>query len=1413
MLRAYFGDAEWITPLLVNLDALPDGMAWMRNPVLLGLAASLYQKERVLPDATLDLYGRVIGHMLAGLAWPVEELLPALQRQARRMLLPETGDPTVTVREGDLPYQHRDAMLASGLFTGDQWLRFAHLTLGEYLAAGAEGIDLARERRRERARPEGRADDESALDVVAMAHAMTEASDVFWEDVPLVAAFGEARNDTPGHRMLRLVLRAVGYGGKLVGEFCEREGEALLGILAARMQAPSGRFGDFERLLMGDAERALLVLRPHTTQASERNLEAQLAPALTTLGEAGTEANITLWNLRVRVPVRRSSRWWPTVERQARAMVRAGLDVDRLFELTEGSDDNSVRATAVQVLAGYDEYWLQLRPLFDDRSMHVREAMVRHLADNPRAEQYIRERLDDDDGIVRRSAARVLAIDPERRRANFDRLLSCINSEDNATRGTTIHYLKDDQRALVRIRDFLRLYLTWSMHDSRDEAVGALANDPESTLLIRQFLEEPKTYYGRAFSYLGAHAEWWPLLRKRLDRPDPEPGAIEALAKDDSARNRIRELLEHQSPYVRTAAVVALGDDSGSREKIVTLLQDADPWVRMRCVEALGEDPAMLARIERVFLDDHEQNPKMAAIRVLAKHPASMREFLWNYFDKTKNETAHGHVSYDWLRASIVIGLRNDSASTLQMQNALDDPHAQVRKAAINALASFASARDKIRERLTDSDLGVRTAALLALKDDRSVREQIVPHLRGNEETVCIVALRLLVGHAGPRHRMRQILDEGPENRRSTTVQPLAYDMTSRGRLYDCLSDKNGWVSRVAASVLRRTPEAKRRLRAVLEKHIGDTRRLHNVFSWEYVVQSLADDPDAHPIFLKMSYANDNNVVAVVVPALANYPVARPRLREILGNEDAVSNERAAAVAALAGDSESRATILSLLKDEDADEHVRAAAIGALASDTEARPSIRELLSHPRDKEIRRAASYVLAQDPSARSLLFSHLREEAEDDIRTSIIVALAEDPQVVPMLHERLRDPSSSARVAAARALRVRPTPAGLPLQDIPSLRLALHLAGNDPAPTTPLPSLSLRDRLEAFVNAPRPLRLDADPAFAEALLGWLCARLCWAADGGAFRDGRVFGEVEHEVPSLLALDEPLVIRVAMDSSELPRERFLHPAHNLIEAWHVATHLSAAKPPAIFLACADVAFEHLTAPDVPPGEVCWGPGFFGFRLREATTEPLDPMEWLVSSEARDVWLAAEETTRARYLETLSRMANLASLDSNAVVPVLSRVGDLLPLSLQAAFAQRFPRTITENVVQQERAARLLGARTPGVAPALVTPAEPSSTGARVQLQQALDVVRAALRGSGTIEPAIEAFERVGESLHSPDNDAERDDAVLDLCALRNRISTAEQARRVLAVATAIDAAKLKRVARRALNDLISWLRTWRTS
>ena len=192
---------------------------------------------------------------------------------------------------------------------------------------------------------------------------------------------------------------------------------------------------------------------------------------------------------------------------------------------------------------------------------------------------------------------------------------------------------------------------------------------------------------------------------------------------------------------------------------------------------------------------------------------------------------------------------------------------------------------------------------------------------------------------------------------------------------------------------------------------------------------------------------------------------------------------------------------------------------------------------------------------------------------------------------------------RTAAARALGAKITKPAVALAVVPSVARVLALLHETTA-TSPTDG-ALRERLDAFVREPSPHDLAADIQFGELALAWLCARLAWASESedGALSAGRVFGEVEQRVERLSAEGQALVIRVSMDASELPRERFLRPNHNLIEAWRVAQHLRASKPPSVILACADVDFEHVVPPPLAPGEMLCGPTFFGFRLHDTTS------------------------------------------------------------------------------------------------------------------------------------------------------------------------------------------------------------------
>ena len=74
--------------------------------------------------------------------------------------------------------------------------------------------------------------------------------------------------------------------------------------------------------------------------------------------------------------------------------------------------------------------------------------------------------------------------------------------------------------------------------------------------------------------------------------------------------------------------------------------------------------------------------------------------------------------------------------------------------------------------------------------------------------------------------------------------------------------------------------------------------------------------------------------------------------------------------------------------------------------------------------------------------------------------------------------------------------------------------------------------------------------------------------------------------------------VVRLRLSAEDLPKERLLHPLHNLMEAWQLAGRLRSAAPTSVWLACADVDFDDLVPPSLAAGTVHWGPTFWGFVL-----------------------------------------------------------------------------------------------------------------------------------------------------------------------------------------------------------------------
>ena len=1111
-LRRYFGDEPWTAELVRDLFAWPGAEPWQDSPALLSLAASLYRTGKKLGGSAIDLYEAAITALVAGAveaghvrdAAAVRAELTAL---ARRMFAPEGGaPPRALVRREEASAEAQ----ATGLLRGGAWLRFAHLSLGEYLAASAP-LDLAAERARFRATPH------AALELAPMAHALRG-------DAALADALADAdAEDTDDHRMLALVLRAIAFAGERATDFAREHAAGIVRRVAERLATPSARFGPAEEALAEQAERALLVLKP----ALHAGDGAPLAALTRSLGNVGAEAKVLLWAAGLGEPVRTSAHG-KAARRVGAALVRARMDVSWIVSHTGGEPVFFVRAAAVQALANDPEARPLIRERLTDDDPNVRAAAVQALAEDPESRPLIRERLADEDVDVKANAIAALAGDPDSRPLIRERLKDNDPTENNV----------------------------------RSAAILALAGDPASYPLIRERLSDRSgTVRVAAFQALAKDPESWPLLRQKTSDMDynVRAAAYQALANDPSNLPMLRERLVHESYSVRGAAVAALASDAESLPLLRERLGDESWAVRAAAAAALAGDEASWPRI-RELLSDADKDVRAAAVEALVKDPASREAIRALVGDKAAR-----------VRAAALVALGEGEpqpADRSAMRDHLSPSDPAVRAAAFHALATDPSARTFLRERLDDEDLGVKNAVFDALANDPEARPLLRARLSDPVANARSAATRALANDPESRPLLRERLEDADPNVRTEAVRALANDLESRALLRERARDMAPAVRAAAVLALATDPIARALLR-----------------------ERLADD--------------DNDVRAAAVYALGSDPEARPLVRQRL--EDAAPTVRVAAVRMLAGDPGSRVLLRERLLDRAGT--VRAAAVYAVMSDPGSWELLRDRLEDDDDlgpsgrrtgEVIRAAAVTALARDPSSRPLLVERL-SDAAPTVRAAAVYALARDGGSRALVRTGLVDKASGVRAAAAHALcTTRPASRGVPLAALgddarwaPALRVAR--AGLDAGAHE---EGSIDARLAAFARAPRELDLRGAGDLGEAVLALLLVRLGWAAEGGALRrEGRVLGEVRR-LPESLSAGGAFVARLRMSAEDLPKERLLHPLHNLMEAWQLARHLRAGAPSSLWLACADVDFEDLVPPAIKPGEVHWGPTYWGFAL-----------------------------------------------------------------------------------------------------------------------------------------------------------------------------------------------------------------------
>ncbi|AUX39850.1 uncharacterized protein SOCE26_012450 [Sorangium cellulosum] len=1254
LLKKYFADEGWVNGLLEEIRGLPDGQMWLETPVLLGLAASLYRLDKTLPRATIQLYGRAVDHLLNSERLPRKHRGDALRRElqnfARERLLPKEGAPRVIFESAEVPHHQDELYKLTGLFEGGSRFRFTHLTLGEYLAAEAD-INLAAERAQLIA-SHGQAPEGSSLEIVPMAHALRGTT-------VLQEALAEARDrDLPDHRLLRLLLRALGYGGKGVQEFCSTHSGEVLRLVAERLDAPSGRFGEAEMALMDAAERAFLAMRGLVDKAE---VERPFARLLRLPGDVGTEAHVATWTLGVRTPERRESSWWPTVERQARALVRANVGIDGILKLTQGADrQNQWRAACT--LSTDPKLWARLRPLLYHEDDMGRRWMSHNLASDPGAEPDWRERLGDEDRYTREGCVTHLAENLAGRSIYLPRLRDMlVRDPSDEVRAAVVDALAEDLPSRKVIRDILHrtirvpLPVSGDFLQLRSAAICALATDPESEDLVRSYVSSPKMVMfdkNSTLQKLCGIPRWRQVLLQRLSSPDVSVDEIEVLAEDPEAeeilgklldslrhdvvhaaaealggradRARLTQLLEHDNERVRCAAIKALGQHS-STEPLLRAFLVRSAAERIAAAKALRGDAASLGSIKDNLLRYPQDEVRLAAVEVLGAHPiafAALRE----YFDETRSSPHHEWMQdemgrpqhamfHGMLRRRILEALAGDPRYRGLVESSLEDPHESVRASAVKALAGDPSMVDRLRKCFYSKGSRAEVYEVFCdlLSELPFVKAHLLWCLNVDQAGLRFSAFRYVVDHVEDRERLKAMLSSPntPDDWRATIVGPLMRDPSSLDLVRACVDDESEHVREQVLRLLRHDHRVRQELRErarSVEWLKTLARASLSPFHRNSIPRVLASDPEAHPILASYLATGDESILTFVAPLLREYPDARPRLVELLDHPSvsvrcaaiqglgAYEPVRMKIAAALAPDPPVAYTLdtdmRTAIEESNGLRALRRAAADALKDVPELRIEFRALLDNE-DKGVREAAIHAVSGDrsPEALRLLRDRLPAEQEENLRFLIIEALRADPGSVESMRERLHnDYDRAVRKAAANALTLGDLLPVHAVRELPPVaRVRGVLAG------VAVPELGA---LDAFLKSPRRLDLDAEPELGEDVLAWSCARLGWSYEIAREKDGQILGELASPVPRLTGPGGVILIRVAMDSFSLPRERFLRPNHNLLEVWEIARHLVASDPPTVVLACADVSYAHLQPPRLEPGEVRFGPTLFGFRV-----------------------------------------------------------------------------------------------------------------------------------------------------------------------------------------------------------------------
>lgn len=1225
LLRAYFAvdsvpDAA-VEAWLERLRNLPNGDEWVSSPFLLLQAARIFSRGGMTKSLSRTaLYEEVLETALQEISEEKRDRIRSvLVRAAQQDLFGERV--RLVFPRTRFDWEDRPLVLATHLVTGGNRLEFAHLSVAEHLASTG-GIDLTHARKMLRENPDTW---QHNLEVLPMAHARDEGA--------LSAALMEVGDDTAEHRGLCLVLRAIAYGGAHVEAFCQVRRDDIVREVAARLSHASGKFGNDERELMRAFERAAPYLK------GARIPEGRLP----TGGEPGAEA----WILRTFLSPDEESApppgsiYWATIFCQARLLL--GLRPAEVVERTAGGEPHE-RSAAVRALSA--EGVSEAKELLHHRNDHIRQmAMVDLRNQVPLAPRFI-GLLGDDEAWVRLRAIQSQGAHFWAKPSAQDALLSIVRDSDETdlVKAAAIADLMPSPSVTPELVQQLRRVLverrTINGHTQLllERLIPKLSDTVEAMSLVLDFVRTGKAWFipSATLRAIMVGSERMEMLRQRLLSDDPLINELEAARGNNELAPTIRTLVRRfagqPSDWYRLAlALRALpkNDDESREVRLAcldasyipdsqshvayargTLLSAAigtfagDPTavgivrpfleltderdVAAAALECIGAEPTVRPLVWAQLVNGEDQ-AQAAAVKILGALPEE-RDRLRRHFETLPGPAAKDRSGFGgdaFLRSWLMAALAPNEPTDWLLRY-LDDGHEPVRERVVTELLGRNDAQEPLRQRaLLEPSEKVQRLLWEKFKDDAGVKKRIGTFAREDRGDVRHAYFLLLSNIPTRAEELRAYFREVAQDSRVVEVALAAgRDGTLSEELRRLLDSDD---ERVRSAVLR-TMGANEPLRTEARERLRDAKWLGMFsFSSDVLVDYFQGDVEARRIACEqLADGKAVRAVSLLARIARGGPSWVAVLRQYI-DHPAFGDE---IQALLADEPDVREALVQHLEAKDGG-HERRRAAEALWSAGAETQRLAELTSDS-DDAVREVAYRAALRLRVPVDVLLRRLEVEPKDELRRELVDGLlrVKDAGLDAALRRRLAvDRSASVRALAVSHFGGDVVRGGLPVRL--HARVQQDLGGWEAG------------EIGAFLRDDRELDGTRDPALFGQVVTWACAKLVSTVSETIVRDTRVdptamlFGEFAEECAD--SWGEIVKIRLAKDASELPRDRDIYPAANVLAAWEVMSRVRAPHPMTILVACATAPFDVLDYPRLTPGDLRFGPTFFGFGMRLA--------------------------------------------------------------------------------------------------------------------------------------------------------------------------------------------------------------------